>query len=54
MNFTTEENTLNNLNYGPHLGNSDHISLNMNLNISVTRVPKRSTIYSYDKTGYEK
>ena len=51
--FTTEENTITNLNSGPHLGNSDHISLNMILNISVTRVPKRRTIYSYDKTDYE-
>ena len=39
--------------YGPYLGNSDHINLSMDLNISVTRVPNR-TIYSYDKADYEK
>lgn len=50
--FTTEENTITNLNYGPHLGNSDHISLTMNLNIFVAQLPKKRTIYSYDKTDY--
>ena len=48
--FTSYEKTVTNLNYGSHLGTSDHISLNMNLNISVTRVLKSRTIYSYDKT----
>ena len=51
--FTKEEGLISHLTYGPHLGNSDHISLRAGLKLKHSPPKKTKTIYHYDKADYK-
>ena len=52
--FTSDENTVTTIGYGPHLGKSDHISLTTELQMTQNSTQRKHTIYSYDKADYNK
>ena len=52
--FTREEGAVSSLTFGPHLGNSDHISLHVEFKLNYTLQKKNRVVYHYDKADYGK